>query len=58
MDTALLRHLGRLGLVPGACLTVAGYSQYDQNLTVRIEGRAPSVGGPAVSGLVLVEVSA
>lgn len=57
MDTALLRHLGQMGLVPGACLTVSGYSQFDQNLTVRIEGLTPSVIGPAVSDLVLVEVS-
>jgi DtxR family Mn-dependent transcriptional regulator len=58
MDGELLRHLGGLGLVPGACLFVETYSTYDRNLTLRVADRRPCVVGPAVSELVLVEVNA
>lgn len=36
-DLGLLRHLESLGLVPGAELEVVAYSQFDQNLNLRVE---------------------
>ncbi len=35
-DPELLRHLERLGLVPGVEIKVTGYSEFDHNLTVRV----------------------
>jgi len=53
-DTALLRHLQEAGLVPGARITVAHYSNYDQNLTLRV-GTQEKVVGLAITSRVYVE---
>ena len=43
-DTSLLRHLESLGLVPGVAIEVTAYSEFDNNLTVKI-GRKSNVLG-------------
>jgi len=53
-DTTLLRHLQALGLVPGARVMVMDYSEYDQNLTVRVGARV-HVLGYAITSKVYVE---
>lgn len=55
-DSALLRYLEDLGLIPGAQLIIRGYTPFDQNLTVEVEGRPPEVLGQAVTAQVFVEV--
>lgn len=55
-DPGLLRHLTNLGLTPGAQVEVRGYTPFDENLTLSVEGRAEVVVGLAVSGRVFVEV--
>lgn len=56
-DPALLRYLSTIGLVPGACLDVQAYSQFDENLSVLISD-APTqvVLGPAVTRQIKVEL--
>lgn len=55
-DPAMLRHLKKLGLVPGVRLQVEAWSPLDQNLTVRI-GATTSVLGFNITGRVFVEVA-
>jgi DtxR family Mn-dependent transcriptional regulator len=43
-DPDLLRYLDRLGLVPGARIEVCDYSPFDQNLTVKVGGKAYVLG--------------
>ncbi len=51
----LLRYLGRIGLTPQARLLVTGYSEFDGNLQLQIEGKT-LVLGPGVTRQVFVEV--
>jgi len=53
-DPDLLRHLNELGLVPGAQLTVKAYSQFDDNLTLKV-GRRTAVLGASVTSKIYVE---
>ena len=55
-DLALLRHLESLRLVPGARLKVVEYSQFDQNLQLRVEENNPIVIGPAISHKIYVDI--
>ncbi len=56
-DPGLLRHLSRLGLTPGAVLTVAQRTAYDGLLHLRPEGgQQPLVLGPRLQQAVFVEV--
>jgi len=55
-ETALLRHLEELGMVPGASVAVLGFSPFDANLTVQVEGKQPVVIGPAISNQIFVEL--
>ncbi len=55
-DPGLLRYLSQLGLVPDSTLEVIERSPYDDNLTLRIEGRQePVVLGPHVTRQIFVE---
>jgi DtxR family Mn-dependent transcriptional regulator len=53
-DTALLRHLESLGLVPDAEIKVREYSPFDHNLTVKI-GRKTTVLGLRITNKIFVE---
>ena len=53
-ETALLRHLEGLGLVPGAQIEVLGYSPFDHNLTIRV-GKKSSVLGLNITNRILIE---
>lgn len=55
-DTALLRHLEALGLVPGAQIEVRDYSPFDHNLTIRV-GRKSTVLGLNITSKIYVEES-
>ena len=56
-DADLLRHLARLGLTPGAVLTVVQRTAYDDPLHLRLEGRDEVVVvGPRLAGAVFVEI--
>jgi len=55
-DAALLRHLENLGVVPGARVSATGYSPFDENLTIQVEGQSPIVVGQAVTSQVFVEL--
>lgn len=55
-DSNFLRHMTNLGLMPGAQLTVADYSPFDNNLTVQVSGMPPVVLGLAVTYKVFVEL--
>jgi DtxR family transcriptional regulator, Mn-dependent transcriptional regulator len=55
-ESALLRHLESLGLVPGAQLSAVEYSEFDANLTVQVAERTPVVLGPAITGQIFVEL--
>lgn len=55
-DPALLRHLGEIGLVPGARVAARAYSEFDGNLTLQVEGRrAKVVVGMLITSQVFVE---
>ena len=54
-DTAILRHLNQLGLVPGAHIKVTGYSSFDSNLTVENESTS-AVYGPAITSKIFVAI--
>lgn len=43
-DTALLRHLESLGLIPGARIEVRDYSPFDHNLTVKVGRKSFTLG--------------
>jgi len=42
-NPALLRYLQEIGILPEVKVTVLNYSEFDGNLTLRIEGHAPNV---------------
>ncbi|MEW6094205.1 MAG: metal-dependent transcriptional regulator [Chloroflexota bacterium] len=56
-DPALLRHLGALGLIPGAQVRALEHSPFDDNLTLEIASHGPVVLGPAITLNVFVEVA-
>jgi DtxR family Mn-dependent transcriptional regulator len=58
-DSALLRHLESLGLVPGADVEVLEYSPFDQNLTLTAGStdRTTCVIGYAISSQIFVEIT-
>ncbi len=43
-DTNLLRHLDSLGLTPGIQIEVTDYSSFDNNLTVKVQGKTAVLG--------------
>lgn len=51
----LLRYLSGIGLVPGICLEVLGYSEFDGNLQLQV-GEKVLVLGPGVTQQIYVEV--
>lgn len=53
-ETALLRYLEGLGLVPGARIEVLEYSPFDHNLTIRV-GKRSSVLGLNVTSRIMIE---
>jgi DtxR family Mn-dependent transcriptional regulator len=55
-DPALLRHLREIGVVPEVKVTVKNYSEFDGNLTIKVEGqKANVVLGTAVTSQVFVD---
>jgi len=55
-DPALLRHLREIGVVPEVKVTVKKYSEFDGNLTLKVEGQKSNVVlGTAVTSQVFVE---
>ena len=55
-DPALLRHLREIGVVPEAKITVKKYSEFDGNLTIKVEGQKSNVVlGTAVTSQVFVD---
>jgi len=55
-DPALLRHLREIGVVPEVKITVKNYSEFDGNLTIKIEGQKSNVVlGTAVTSQVFVD---
>jgi DtxR family transcriptional regulator, Mn-dependent transcriptional regulator len=55
-DSALLRHLESLGLIPGARLEALAYSPFDENLEVRVEGQKDRAVGVPVSSQIFIEL--
>ncbi len=56
-DPDLLRHLGELGLVPAAKVSVIGYSPFDHLTRIRVAGQDEElVLGPRITEQVFVEV--
>jgi len=56
-DSALLRHLESLGLIPGARLEVVLYTPFDQNLSLRVEEQPTIIViGVAISNRIFVEI--
>jgi DtxR family transcriptional regulator, Mn-dependent transcriptional regulator len=55
-DSALLRHLEELGLIPGAKLEIISFSSFDNNLTVAVNGHPATVLGLAITSKIFVEV--
>ncbi len=55
-ESAFLRHLDELGLVPGAQFKVTSFSSFDNNLTIAVHGRPAAVLGPAITSKIFVEV--
>ncbi len=53
-DPNLLRHLESLGLIPGAEIAVAAFSEFDNNLTVKV-GRNSHVLGLNITTKIFVE---
>jgi DtxR family Mn-dependent transcriptional regulator len=53
-DSALLRHLEELGLVPGRKLTITAHSPFDNNLTVKV-GENTSVIGLKITSKIFVK---
>ncbi|MBK7456714.1 MAG: metal-dependent transcriptional regulator [Anaerolineales bacterium] len=55
-DPALLRHLHKIGVVPEVKITVTNYSEFDGNLTIKVEGQKSNlVLGTAVTSQVFVD---
>jgi DtxR family transcriptional regulator, Mn-dependent transcriptional regulator len=56
-DSALLRHLESLGLVPGAEVESVAYSPFDQNLSLRVgKSGTAIVIGAAISSRIFIEI--
>ena len=55
-DVDLLRHLETLGLIPGAQVEIIDYSQYDNNITVKV-GRQIAVLGPNITTKIYVKTT-
>ncbi len=53
-NVELLRYLEGLGLIPAAKVEIIDYSLYDNNITLKINGRV-AVLGPAITNRVFVE---
>jgi DtxR family transcriptional regulator, Mn-dependent transcriptional regulator len=53
-DTALLRYLNELGLIPGAKIEIRAYSPFDHNLTIKT-GRKSFVLGLNITSKIFVE---
>lgn len=55
-DPALLRHLREIGVVPEVKVTVKSYSEFDGNLTIKVEGQKSNIVlGMAVTKQVFVD---
>ena len=55
-DPALLRHLSEIGVVPEVKITVKNYSEFDGNLTIKVDGHKSNVVlGTAVTSRVFVD---
>ena len=55
-DPALLRHLSEIGVVPEVKIVVKNYSEFDGNLTIKVEGQKSNVVlGTAVTKQVFVD---
>lgn len=55
-NPALLRHLKRLGIIPGVRLTVQAFSEFDHNLTIHLPEQGTSwVLGTAISEQIYVD---
>jgi DtxR family Mn-dependent transcriptional regulator len=52
-DPAFLRHVQKLGVMPGARISIRAYSEFDGNLTLDVAGSAIVV-GPAISSRIFV----
>lgn len=55
-NSAFLRHLDELGLIPGAKLEVSSYSSFDNNLTITVNANPATVLGLAITSKIYVEV--
>ncbi len=55
-DPQLLRHLESLGLIPGARIKIIEYSNFDNNLTIKV-GKKISVLGLNITAKIFVEVA-
>lgn len=56
-DTALLRHLESLGLIPGVEVESVAYSPFDQNLSLRVgKSGTAIVIGAAISSRIFIEI--
>ena len=55
-DPALLRHLREIGVVPEVKITVKNYSEFDGNLTIKVQGQKSNVIlGKAITSQVFVD---
>ena len=55
-NPALLRHLHEIGVIPEAKITIKNYSEFDGNLTIKVEGQKSNVVlGTAVTSQVFVD---
>lgn len=56
-DPEFLRHLSKMGLIPGEQIQVMDYSPYDKNMTLLFRStQQTSVIGPAITNQIFVEV--
>lgn len=55
-DSALLRYLNELGLIPGNHISIINYSPFDGNLKININNREVVV-GPSITSNIFVEVT-
>lgn len=55
-DPALLRHLDKLGLIPGAQLKISAHSPFDGNLTIKLDDHEFVI-GPAITNNIFVNVN-
>jgi DtxR family Mn-dependent transcriptional regulator len=56
-DPGFLRYVQSLGLVPGATINIQGFSQFDQNLLIKVNHRKAIVLGLPITNQIFVEVS-